>query len=179
MSRQITALALVAAGAIIVGVATRDTALVAQRVGQIYGWDGASDRPIRTSPGGHLFSMAAPHWQVGADPAVNVVATATQAAAGAGISNVADCLIATFVGGTTAPAAVVGTAVIRDGAAGAGAIIFAADIAVAAAVASNPPPVQICGLHIPGTANTAMTAEFMAAGGLNTFQTVRLTGYTR
>lgn len=122
---------------------------------------------------------AMPHWSLVNDPAANTQATATRAASSTGGVHVADCITATFVGGTTAPAAIVGTVVIRDGATGAGTIVWAADIALKGNIAENPAPIAVCGLGIAGTANTAMTVEFTAAGGANSFETVTLTGYDR
>lgn len=119
------------------------------------------------------------HWVVGLDPAVNTVATATRAASATGGAHVADCLTATLVAGTSAPAAVNATVVLRDGLTGAGTILWSADFALAGAIADHPAPFALCGLAIPGTANTAMTVEFTAAGGANTFETVGLTGYDR
>jgi hypothetical protein len=120
-----------------------------------------------------------PHWSLVNDPAVNTAATATRAASSTGGVHVADCVSATFIAGTTAPAAVNVTVVIRDGTTGAGTVLFAADLALAGTISDRATPVQLCGLSIPGSANTAMTVEFTAAGGANTFETVALTGYDR
>lgn len=143
----------------------------------IRGSSGATDVPIRTNESGFL--MPPNNWNIGLNPAVNTQATATQAAAGAGLINVADCISATFAGGTTAPAAVVGTLVIRDGATGTGTVIFSANMPLAGTIAASTPPIQQCRMGIPGSVNTAMTVEFTAAGGANTFESVRLTGYVR
>jgi hypothetical protein len=121
----------------------------------------------------------APHWTLTNDPAVNTAATVSKAAGTGGAVHVADCATATLVANTTAPAAIVVTAVIRDGATGAGTILWSADMALTATAGVTATPVQLCGLNINGTANTAMTIEFTAAGGANTFETVGLTGYDR
>jgi hypothetical protein len=121
----------------------------------------------------------APHWTIANDPAVNTAATISKAAGTGGAVHVADCVTATFVANTTAPAAAVVTAVIRDGATGVGTILWSADLGVTATAGLSSTPVQLCGLNINGTANTAMTIEFTAAGGANTFETVGLTGYDR
>lgn len=121
----------------------------------------------------------APHWTITNDPAVNTAATVSRAAGTGGAIHVADCATATFVANTTAPAAAVVTVVIRDGATGAGTIVWSADMALTATAGVAATPVQLCGLNINGTANTAMTVEFTAAGGANTFETVGLTGYDR
>lgn len=122
---------------------------------------------------------AVPHWSLVNDPAANTAATATRAASSTGGLHVADCVTATFIANTTAPTAVNVTAVIRDGATGAGTIVWAADLALQATISDRAAPIQLCGLNIPGTANTAMTVEFTAAGGANTFETVALTGYDK
>ena len=110
------------------------------------------------------------------NPAVNTQATASQAAAGAGLRNIVDCISATYVADTTAPAATTVTLNVRDGATGAGTIIWTADLSLPAVASEDASPVQLCGLGIPGTANTAMTIEFAAAGGANTFQAVSMKG---
>lgn len=124
-------------------------------------------------------TRGAPHWTIANDPAVNTAATASKAAGTGGAVHVADCVTATFVANTTAPAAAVVTAVIRDGATGAGTILWSADLGVTATAGLSSTPIYLCGLNINGTANTAMTVEFTAAGGANTFETVAVTGYDR
>src|SRR5262249_10155520 len=113
------------------------------------------------------------------DPAANTQASASRAAAPAGVVQVADCITATFVAGTTAPSAVNSTVVVRDGATGAGTVLWAADFALAGAIAASAQPVRVCGLDLAGSVATAMTVEFTAAGGANTFENVTLTGYDR
>src|SRR3954467_2222310 len=88
----------------------------------------------------------APHWTIANDPAVNTAATASKAAGTGGAVHVADCVTATFVANTTAPAAAVVTAVIRDGATGAGTILWSADLGVTATAGLSSTPVQLCGL---------------------------------
>jgi hypothetical protein len=121
----------------------------------------------------------APHWTIFNDPAVNTAATISKAAGTGGAVHVADCVTATLVANTTAPAAIVVTAVIRDGATGVGTILWSADLGLTATAGLSSAPMQLCGLNINGTANTSMTIEFTAAGGANTFETVGLTGYDR
>src|SRR5690606_5736210 len=101
-------------------------------------------------------------------PAVNVRATATQAAAGAGRRNVA-----LFVAASAAPPGAVGSErlVIRDGATGVGAIIYQLDFVAGFSGLGFP-------VFLIGSANTAMTIEFVANGGGGEFQTVSLQGYT-
>jgi len=118
----------------------------------------------------------APFWQVENAPAANTQATASQASAGAGLRNIVDCITATFVAGATAPAAVQVTLNVRDGATGAGNIIWTGVMALPAVAGESSDPLQLCGLGIPGTAATAMTVEFAAAGGANTVEAVSMKG---
>src|SRR5262249_26833470 len=97
------------------------------------------------------------HWALVNDPAANTQASASRAAAPAGGVPVADCITATFVAGTTAPSAVNSTVVVRDGATGAGTVLWAADFALAGAIAASAQPVQVCGLDLAGSVATAMT----------------------
>ena len=106
-------------------------------------------------------------------PAVNTQATAS-VAANATRTIVADCIIATYTAGTAAPAATVVGLNLRDGATGAGTVLWAVTMAAPAAAGTMSPVVQLCGLNIWGTPNTAMTLEFNAAGGANTFESVAL-----
>lgn len=101
-------------------------------------------------------------------PAAAVVATVTQAAAGAGRRNVCRNIAASVfnaVGLTYAPL------VLRDGATGVGAILWRTDIA------KDLEAFAIGDLLIIGTANTAMTLEFTVSGGGAENQTVALGGY--
>ena len=116
-------------------------------------------------------------WSATHTPAVNIVATISKAAGGAGVRHVCTSISARILGGTVAPAAVQGTLVLRDGASGVGTIIWSQTVVLAAAVGAKD-EVKISGLNIIGSANAAMTLEFIAAGGLNTFESVSLTGYS-
>lgn len=118
---------------------------------------------------------AGTHWAVNHAPAAATIATITQAAAGAGLKNVCTSLTVSL---SSAAAPVVGvvTFVLRDGAAGAGAIRWTVKLSLpatagAAAAVSLP-------LWIEGTANTAMTIETTAAPAANVQATVSLSGTT-
>lgn len=118
-------------------------------------------------------------WSLTHAPAANAQATASKAAA-VGVSHVADCVVATFVAGATAPVAVTVNVAIRDGATGAGTVLFQQAMAVPATAGAVNPPLVVCpqnGLKLRGTANTAMTVEFAAAGGANTVEAVFLMGH--
>lgn len=115
-------------------------------------------------------------WAATHAPAVNTQASATKAAE-AERRHVCTGFKARLVGGTTAPAAVVATVHLRDGATGAGTPLMTFTLALAAAVAAVD-EVSMEGIAVFGSANTALTIEFVAAGGLNTFEAVTMTGYT-
>ena len=66
---------------------------------------------------------------------------------------------------------------LRDGATGAGTILWSMSIIKAAS--EQPTFVTISGLSVIGTVNTAMTLEFSAAGVTSSVQSVALTGYSK
>jgi hypothetical protein len=51
---------------------------------------------------------------------------------------------------------------LRDGATGAGTVLWTAHVVIPAATGQAVIPFSVCGLRLPGTANTAMTLEFSA-----------------
>lgn len=67
---------------------------------------------------------------------------------------------------------------LRDGATGAGTILWSRRLAVFDLVNGGSVGVDIAGLNIVGSENTAMTLEFTAAPGGASFQTVAITGRT-
>jgi len=115
-------------------------------------------------------------WTVSHAPAVNTQATASKAAGGAGVRHVARAISASLCAGTTAPAAAQVSVRLRDGASGAGTILWEMTLCVQA-TAGVSVPVTIP-VNIVGTANTAMTLEFSGAAGANTFESVSLSGYS-
>jgi hypothetical protein len=117
-------------------------------------------------------------WAVTHTPAANTQATASQASAGSGIKNVCTGILVTLAAGASAPTAVNGTVNLRDGATGAGDVLWSATLSLAAVAGDNAPAIALSGLWIEGTAATAMTLEFAAAGGANTVQSVAMTGTT-
>lgn len=117
------------------------------------------------------------NWSVQLAAAVGVQGTVTKAAGGAGVKHVCTGVIASFVAGTAAPAAVVATVNLRDGATGAGTVLATWYMSLPATAGASSAPVVLSGINIPGSANTAMTLEFAAAGGANTFESVTLIGY--
>lgn len=117
-------------------------------------------------------------WSITHAPAANTKATISQAAV-AGMVHVAECASAVITAGTTAPTAAVTTLQLRDGATGAGTIEASWAVAVPATAGLMSPPIMLCGLGIAGSPNTAMTLEFAAAAGANTFESVSLSGRTQ
>lgn len=108
-------------------------------------------------------------------PAVNTRATTTKTAGAAGVRHVATGLTVVLAGDSTAPAATVLDVRLRDGIADTGTILWQSKITLpATAGAMN--GISRSGLFIRGTAATAMTLEFSAAGGANTFESVSLEG---
>lgn len=127
---------------------------------------GAKERQIVIPPLGGQFSVT--H-----TPAAATQATISKAAAGAGVSNVATLLSYSITTTGTAQGAIV--IALRDGATGAGTILWSKTLlAPTNSIVSE----SIALPHIVGTANTPMTLEFSAAGAAATVQSVNLTGYT-
>lgn len=120
-----------------------------------------------TGPGG---------WPVTSSPGANVQASATKAAGAAGVRHVCTGVSINLASGSVAPAASQLTVNLRDGASGLGTILATWTIAIPAAAGAFA-NIQLGGLNLPGSANTAMTLEFAAAGGANTFESVTLFGY--
>jgi len=105
-------------------------------------------------------------------PAANTKATITRAAAGAGKRNVCTGLTVTFCAGATAPTAVQVSVALIDGASGGTTYLWGPHVISLPATAGAMNGIARDGLYIPGTANTAMTLEFSAAGGANTIEAV-------
>jgi hypothetical protein len=113
-------------------------------------------------------------WSVVHNPAASSQATASIAAEGS-VRHVADC-ISFSAGSTTAPALTALTVNLRDGATGAGTIIWTHEVIVSAATGQNVLPFSTCGLNLPGTTNTAMTFEWSALL-TNLIESVSISGY--
>lgn len=118
--------------------------------------------------------VAAPgNWTLTSAPAVNTVATATRAAGAAGVRHVLTSICADLncVSAVTVPLVLV----VRDGATGAGTILWQRRLTGTAGTTTK---IEMTGLNIVGTAATAMTVEFTAAPALTDFETVSATGYS-
>lgn len=123
---------------------------------------GASAANLAAQSGLGAALVAPPgQWSVISTPAAGTQASASKVAGGAGVRHV--YAAATFShGAIAAPVATLLQANVRDGATGAGTVIDAAQAAIQAAVAVTV-PIPLSGKNVPGTAATAMTAEYSAA----------------
>lgn len=132
---------------------------------------------LNTDATGRLWARSAAMggWTANHAPAAAAQATITKAAAGAGIKNVCTS-ISVSLSSAAAPTVGVVTFNLRDGATGAGTILWTLKLslpAVAGQSISESIPVWI-----EGTANTAMTLETAAAPAANVQATVAMTGTT-
>ena len=121
-----------------------------------------------------LFEKGARWGTQTSSPGAGSQATTSKAAGAAGVRHVADC-ITWSSGAAAAPAATVLTINLRDGATGAGTVLWQTQV-TAAATATQHGQSHVCGLNLIGSAATAMTLEF-AAGLANEQESVALTGY--
>lgn len=124
-------------------------------------------------------ALSAPpgNWSVANNPAANTRATITRAAGGAGVRHICTSIAGVFLTDAgAAPASVL--LQLRDGASGAGTVLWEQRMSTAGLAVGQVISIALSGLQIFGTANTAMTLEFSAAGGAATFEGVALTGYS-
>jgi hypothetical protein len=112
-------------------------------------------------------------WTVSSFPGVGSLATASKGAL-VGIRHVADC-VSLSAGATTAPVATTIQVNVRDGASGAGTVIWATQVTMPATTGTHG-LLSFCGLNLIGSPNTAMTLEFNI-GLANESESVTLTGY--
>ena len=112
-------------------------------------------------------------WSATHTPATATQATASRAAGAAGVRHVATTLTACIASGITVQTPVLIN--LRDGATGAGAVLWSGAVS---APANDSNCTIISGLAMIGTAATAMTLEFAAAGAAATQETVTLTGFS-
>lgn len=126
---------------------------------------------------GSLLAEKGGRWTVVSQPAANSQATASIAAEAA-VRHVVDC-VSFSADAAAAVTAAAGTFVVRDGATGAGTVIWSyavAHLVAAGAGIQTIAPHSICGLNLVGTTNTAMTAEFNA-GVTGEVQGASISGY--
>lgn len=113
-------------------------------------------------------------WAQGHAPAGNTIATTTKAAGGSGVRHICTGFTVSVTAAGSAPTATTVLALLRDGASGAGTVLWAAVIGIEA-TAGRGSVVSRSGVW-RGTANTAMCLEFAAAGGANTIECVAIEG---
>lgn len=127
-------------------------------------------------PNGVTMAANPAEWSLAHTPAVGVRATITRAAV-ANARHVCRSISATL-SVAVADVAVAGVLVnLRDGATGAGTILWSKRLAIIDA-AGGLAQVELAGLNITGSVNTAMTLEFAAAPGGASFEDVAISGYT-
>ena len=141
-----------------------------------------TNRPIHVmvigEDGTQVFPQsAAATWTRIHRPAANTQATIAKAAAGAGVRNVCTALTVVLAATAAAPTAVNLNVSVIDGASGGTTYLWGMTISIPA-VAGATTGAQLTNLWLPGSANTALTIEFSAAGGANTIESVWMSGTT-
>lgn len=104
-------------------------------------------------------------------PAAAARAVVSIAAGGAGISRVLDALVVSVA---AVAAQVFLDLVIRNGAAGVGPIVFQQVFKV---VTANTVQIDLDGLNLIGSANTALAVEFLTAPAATNLQRIYASGY--
>jgi hypothetical protein len=130
---------------------------------------------LTTDSAGRQKVVSPLNWSIAHTPAANTQATTTQALA-SGFRHVATSISFTLAADTGIVAAATVLVNLRDGVTGAGTILWSQRVSVPA-TAGSCTAISLGPLSVPGTAGTAMTLEFAAAGGASTFESVALTGY--
>lgn len=113
-------------------------------------------------------------WTQLSAPAAGTQGTTSKTAGSTGVRHVADC-VSYSAGAIAAPAATTLTINLRDGATGAGTVIWTKTVTIPATAAPHYDN-NFCGLNLIGTAATAMTLEFSASLASES-ESVTLTGY--
>jgi hypothetical protein len=121
---------------------------------------------------GYLVRVPPDEWSLNHTPGAAAQATISRAA-NATLRHYCRSISWTLACGATAQA-VAAIVALRDGATGAGTILWSKQVILPAnGVWSE----SIDNLNIPGTSGNAMTLEFTAAGAAGTFESVAITGY--
>lgn len=110
-------------------------------------------------------------------PATNTQATATKASAGAGVRNVCTGFSVAISANSGTPTALQLTVSLIDGTSGGTTYLWRSTISLPAIPGATVAIVR-GGLWLPGSAATALTLEFSAAGGASTFESVSMEGTT-
>jgi hypothetical protein len=114
-------------------------------------------------------------WQVNSSIVAPSLASASKAANPNG-RHVADC-ISFSAQATNAPTPAQTSINLRDGASGAGTILWTQTILIPGTAAQHILIGPLCGLNLIGSPNTAMTLEFFNVPPANEFEAVDLSGY--
>jgi len=139
-------------------------------------WIGISNtNNTATTSQGAAYTTPLSTWFVTSTPAANTQATASKASGGGTVRHVATSITWCFATDTAAGAGPFNIN-LRDGATGAGTIMRTWIVDLPAV--ENSQCQDLSGLNMTGSAATAMTLEFAAAGGAATVETVSLTGYS-
>lgn len=136
--------------------------------------------PIKADASGNLLTAdvsVGNEFIVDSAPAAGSAASAVRAAGAAGVRNVCTGIHASLAVATAITAATF-TVNLRDGASGAGTVLMSRRIRAVTAD-TNHLVFSLSGLNVVGSAATAMTLEFTAAGEATTLQNCTLIGYTR
>jgi hypothetical protein len=116
-------------------------------------------------------------WVVNHSPAANTKATITQAAPGADLRNIVTGLTVVFCATSSAPAANQITVAVIDGASGGTTYLWGPHpISIPNQAGAMNGIARSFPIPLKGTANTATTIEFSAAGGAQTIQSVEMEG---
>jgi len=121
---------------------------------------------------GTLVTCKPGQWNSRVTAAENVLATVTRAAPGASLRHVVQGFEFTLSGAGNSPQDL--TCRIRDGAGGT--ILW--ESYIFKDLAGQSVTIRVSDISLPMTANTAMVAEFSAAAGANTFQSINVRGIT-
>jgi hypothetical protein len=121
------------------------------------------------------------NWAASSHPAVGTLASASQAAGGAGVRHVCSGFAFSWASdGTANGAAQQVTVVIRDGATGAGTILGQWPLSYTTTTPLDPPNrgfFALSGLNLVGSAATAMTAEFIGTASSHELYGAAVFGY--
>lgn len=115
------------------------------------------------------------YWDVQHLPAANTQATISKASAGTGLRNVCTGFTVTLAATSAAPAAVNISVAIIDGASAGSTYLWRSTISLPATAGAISAFVR-SDTWLVGSAATAMTIEFSAAGGANTIESVTMEG---
>jgi len=152
------------------------------------GWNGGTWDRLRTASAanlttgtqtGSLITEKGARWSATHAPAAGTAASVVRSAGAAGVRHVADC-VSYSAGAISAPSATATTLTLRDGASGAGTIVWQKQLTIPATTGVHANE-SFCGLGIVGSAATAMTLEFPGVfsptGLTNEIVSVNLSGY--